>query len=114
MLKPEVIESATEIRVAMGVIKGCGGRCPSNQFAPITIKLAAPIGRRRIVDGTGLPPMPLKPKRLRIPRRYRRDALAFALAAVLAALAALAVGLGVVWAFVRATRRCRRARDHSS
>ena len=87
MLKPEVIESATEIRVAMGVIKGWGGRCPSNPFVPITIKLAAPIGQRKIVDGLFLPPRPLEPKRLRIPRPYRRDAVASALAALAAGAA---------------------------
>ena len=110
MLKPEVIESATEIRVAMGVIKGWGGRCPSNPFVPITIKLAAPIGQRKIVDGLFLPPRPLEPKRLRIPRHYRRDAVA-------SALAALAVGAAIgvaVCGFLRAVWHWRRARDHTS
>ena len=110
MLKPEVIESATEIRVAMGVIKRGGGKfanlCQSNAYAPITIKLAAPIGQRRIVDGLFLPPRPLWPKSLRIPRPYRRNlvisALAFALAVLAMARAAMAV------------RRWRRARDHTS
>ena len=110
MLKPEVIESATEIRVAMGVIAGCGGRCPGNPFVPITIKLAAPIGQRKIVDGLFLPPQPLWPKRLRIPRPYRRDAVA-------SALAALAVGAAIgvaVCGFLRAVWHWRRARDHTS
>ena len=110
MLKPEVIESATEIRVAMGVIKGWGGTCPSNPFVPITIKLAAPIGQRKIVDGLFLPPQPLWPKSLRIPRPYRRDAVA-------SALAALAVGAAIgvaVCGFLRAVWHWRRARDHTS
>ena len=57
--KPEVIESATAIRVAMGVIKGGGGTCPSNSFDPIKIELAAPIGGRKIVDGLFLLPRSL-------------------------------------------------------
>ena len=65
--KPEVIESATAIRVAMGVIKGGGGTCPSNSFDPIKIELAAPIGRRTIVDGLALPPRPLSPRKLSLP-----------------------------------------------
>ena len=113
MLKPEVIESATEIRVAMGVIEGWGGRCPSNPFVPITIKLAAPIGQRKIVDGLFLPPRPLEPKRLRIPRHYRRDAVASALAA-LAVGAAIGVGIFGVVSTVSRVRRWRRARDHTS
>ena len=116
MLKPEVIESATEIRVAMGVIPPDGGRCPSNPFAPITIKLAAPIGQRKIVNGLFLPPHPLWPKRLRIPRPYRRDlmihASAFALAVLAMARAAMAVRR---WRRANAeVRRWRRARDHTS
>jgi len=117
MLKPEVIESATEIRVAMGVIVGSGGRCPSNPYAPITIKLAAPIGQRKIVDGLFLPPRPLWPKSLRIPRPYRRNlvihALAFALAVLAMARAAMAVRR---WRRANAeVRRWRRApRDHAS
>ena len=115
-LKPEVIESATEIRVAMGVIPPDGGRCPSNPFAPITIKLAAPIGQRKIVDGLFLPPRPLEPKRLRIPRPYRRNlviyALAFALAVLAMAMAAMAVRR---WRRANAeVRRWRRTRDHAS
>ena len=113
---PEVIESATEIRVAMGVIPPDGGRCPSNPFAPITIKLAAPIGQRKIVDGLFLPPRPLEPKRLRIPRPYRRNlviyALAFALVVLAMARAAMAVRR---WRRANAeVRRWRRARDHAS
>ena len=113
---PEVIESATEIRVAMGVIPPDGGRCPSNPFAPITIKLAAPIGQRKIVDGLFLPPRPLEPKRLRIPRPYRRNlviyALAFALAVLAMARAAMAVRR---WRRANAeVRRWRCARDHTS
>ena len=94
----------------MGVIKGWGGRCPSNPFVPITIKLAAPIGQRKIVDGLFLPPQPLWPKSLRIPRPYRRDAVA-------SALAALAVGAAIgvaVCGFLRAVWHWRRARDHTS
>ena len=120
-----MIESATEIRVAMGVIKGSGGRCPSNPYAPITIKLAAPIGQRKIVDGLFLPPRPLLPKSLRIPRRpyrriprrpYRRNLVIYALwckVAVLAmAMAAMAVRR---WRRANAeVRRWRRARDHAS
>lgn len=62
MLKPEVIESATEIRLAMGVIPSDDGgtTCPSNAVDPITIELAAPIGQRKIVDGLSLPPRPLE------------------------------------------------------
>ena len=94
----------------MGVIKRGGGKvanlCQSNSYAPITIKLAAPIGQRKIVDGRFLPPRPLWPKSLRIPRPYRRNlmirALAFALAVLAMARAAMAV------------RRWRRARDHTS
>ena len=122
---PEVIESATEIRVAMGVIPPDGGRCPSNPFVPITIKLAAPIGQRKIVDGLFLPPRPLLPKSLRIPRRpyrriprrpYRRNLGIYALwckVAVLAmAMAAMAVRR---WRRANAeVRRWRRARDHAS
>ena len=103
---PEVIESATEIRVAMGVIPPDGGRCPSNPFAPITIKLAAPIGQRKIVDGLFLPPRPLEPKRLRIPRPYRRNLVIYALAFALAVLALARAAMAV--------RRWRRARDHTS
>ena len=111
-----MIESATEIRVAMGVIKGSGGRCPSNPYAPITIKLAAPIGQRKIVDGLFLPPRPLLPKSLRIARPYRRNlviyALAFALAVLAMARAAMAVRR---WRRANAeVRRWRRARDHTS
>ena len=104
------MESATVIRVAMGVIEGWGGRCQSNPYAPITIKVAAPIGQRKIVDGLFLPPRPLGPKRLRIPRHYRRDAVA-------SALAALAVGAAIgvaVCGFLRAVWHWRRARDHTS
>ena len=120
MPKPEVIESATEIRIAMGVIEGGGGRwqllCQSNSYAPITIKLAAPIGQRKIVDGLFLPPRPLLPKSLRIARPYRRNlviyALAFALAVLAMARAAMAVRR---WRRANAeVRRWRRARDHAS
>ena len=106
MLKPEVIESATEIRVAMGVIAGCGGRCPGNPFVPITIKLAAPIGQRKIVDGLFLPPRPLWPKSLRIARPYRRNLVIYALAFALVVLAMARAAMAV--------RRWRRARDHTS
>ena len=62
--------------------------------------------QRKIVDGLFLPPRPLWPKSLRIPQPYRRDlmirALAFALAVLAMARAAMAV------------RRWRRARDHTS
>lgn len=100
----------------MGVIEGWGGRCQSNPYAPITIKLAAPIGQRKIVDGLFLPPRPLEPKRLRIPRPYRRNlviyALAFALAVLAMAMAAMAVRR---WRRANAeVRRWRRARDHAS
>ena len=94
----------------MGVIEGGGGRCQSNPHVPITIKLAAPIGQRKIVDGLFLPPQPLWPKSLRIPRPYRRDALA-------SALAALAVGAAIgvaIWGFSQTAQRWRRARDHTS
>ena len=110
MLKPEVIESATEIRIAMGVIEGGGGKfanlCRSNSYAPLTIKLAAPIGQRKIVDGRFLPPRPLEPKRLRIPRPYRRNLVISALAFALEVLAMARVAMAV--------RRWRRARDHTS
>ena len=101
-----MIESATEIRVAMGVIRGSGGRCPSNPYAPITIKLAAPIGQRKIVDGLFLPPRPLLPKSLRIARPYRRNLVIYALAFALAVLAMARAAMAV--------RRWRRARDHTS
>ena len=112
MPKPEVIESATEIRIAMGVIPPTGAQnCLGHGFDPITIKLAAPIGQRKIVNGLFLPPHPLWPKRLRIPRPYRRDAVA-------SALAALAVGAAIgvaVCGFLRAVWHWRRApRDHTS
>ena len=106
-----MIESATEIRVAMGVIPPTGAQnCLGHGFDPITIKLAAPIGQRKIVDGLFLPPQPLWPKSLRIPRPYRRDAVA-------SALAALAVGAAIgvaVCGFLRAVWHWRRARDHTS
>jgi hypothetical protein len=117
MLKPEVIESATEIRVAMGVIVGSGGRCPSNPYAPITIKLAAPIGQRKIVDGLFLPPRPLLPKSLRIPRPYRRNLMIYALAFGLVVLAMARAAMAVRrWRRANAeVRRWRRApRDHAS
>ena len=117
MPKPEVIESATEIRIAMGVIPPTGAQnCLGHGFDPITIKLAAPIGQRKIVDGLFLPPRPLLPKSLRIPRPYRRNlviyALAFALAVLALARAAMAVrrwrrANAEVWHW-------RRARDHTS
>ena len=117
MLKPEVIESATEIRIAMGVIPPDGSSaCPGNSRDPIKIELAAPIGQRKIVDGLFLPPRPLEPKRLRIPRPYRRNLVIYALwfkVAVLAmAMAAMAVRR---WRRANAeVRRWRRARDHAS
>ena len=126
MPKPEVIESATEIRIAMGVIPPTGAQnCLGHGFDPITIKLAAPIGQRKIVDGLFLPPRPLLPKSLRIPRRpyrriprrpYRRNLVIYALwckVAVLAmAMAAMAVRR---WRRANAeVRRWRRARDHAS
>ena len=98
MPKPEVIESATEIRIAMGVIPPDGAAC-------------------QIVDGLFLPPMPLWPKSLRIPRPYGRDlmiqCLAFALAVLAMARAAMAVRR---WRRANAeVRRWRRApRDHAS
>ena len=100
----------------MGVIEGWGGRCQSNPYAPITIKLAAPIGQRKIVDGLFLPPRPLEPKRLRITPPYRRNlviyALAFALAVLAMAMAAMAVRR---WRRANAeVRRWRRTRDHAS
>jgi len=74
MPKPEVIESATEIRIAMGVIPPTGAQnCLGHGFDPIKIELTAPIGRRKIVDGLILPPEPLKGlPRL---RPHRRDAV---------------------------------------
>ena len=117
MPKPEVIESATEIRIAMGVIPPTGAQnCLGHGFDPITIKLAAPIGQRKIVDGLFLPPRPLLPKSLRIPQPYRRNlmirALAFALAVLAMAMAAMAVRR---WRRANAeVRRWRRARDHAS
>ena len=105
-----------EMRLAMGVIKGSGGRCPSNPYAPITIKLAAPIGQRRIVDGLFLPPRPLWPKSLRIPRPYRRNLVISALAFVLAVLAMVRAAMAVRrWRRANAeVRRWRCARDHTS
>ena len=117
MLKPEVIESATEIRIAMGVIPPDGAQyCPSNSFDPIKIKLAAPIGRRKIVDGLVLPPEPLWPKSLRIPRPYRRNLVIYALAFALAVLAMVRAAMAVRrWRRANAeVRRWRRARDHAS
>ena len=84
-----------------------------------------PIGQRKIVDGLFLPPRPLLPKSLRIPRRpyrriprrpYRRNLVIYALwckVAVLAmAMAAMAVRR---WRRANAeVRRWRRARDHAS
>ena len=115
--RSRVIESATEIRIAMGVIPPTGAQnCLGHGFDPITIKLAAPIGQRKIVDGLFLPPRPLLPKSLRIPRPYRRNlmihALAFALAVLAMARAAMAVRR---WRRANAeVRRWRRARDHAS
>ena len=109
-----VLAFTDDPRPHLDVIEGGGGKfgnlCQSNSYAPITIKLAAPIGQRKIVDGLFLPPRPLEPKRLRIPRHYRRDAVA-------SALAALAVGAAIgvaVCGFLRAVWHWRRARDHTS
>lgn len=57
MRPPEIIESATEIRIAIAVIPPEGPQeCPGNQTAPITIDLQSPIGDREILDGARIPP----------------------------------------------------------
>ena len=75
-----------------------------------------PIGQRKIVDGLFLPPRPLEPKRLRIPRPYRRNLVIHALAFVLAVLAMARAAMAVRrWRRANAeVRRWRRARDHAS
>ena len=65
-----------------------------------------PIGQRKIVDGLFLPPRPLLPKSLRIPRPYRRNLVIYALWCKVAVLAMAMAAMAV--------RRWRRARDHTS
>ena len=113
----------------MGVIPPDGvALCPGHPLDPITIKLAAPIGQRKIVDGLFLPPRPLEPDRWHYRRPYRRSyrrpyrrpyrrnlviyALWFKVAVLAMAMAAMAVRR---WRRANAeVRRWRRARDHTS
>ena len=110
----------------MGVIPPDGvALCPGHPLDPIKIELAAPIGQRKIVDGLFLPPRPLWPKSLRIPRRpyrriprrpYRRNLVIYALWFKVAVLAMARAAMAVRrWRRANAeVRRWRRARDHTS
>ncbi len=57
---PEVIETDTEIRIALVVLPPEGSQtCPGNIADPITIELDSPIGHRTVADGLTVPPSPL-------------------------------------------------------
>lgn len=57
MRPPEVIESATEVRIAIAVLLPEGNQtCQGNPTAPITIELQSPIGDRSLLDGMSVPP----------------------------------------------------------
>ena len=60
MRPPEVIETDTEIRIAVAVVPPDGPQtCPGNPPVPLTIELSAPIGDRAVLDGIRVPPEPL-------------------------------------------------------
>ncbi|MDG2026718.1 MAG: hypothetical protein P8J50_06385 [Acidimicrobiales bacterium] len=61
MRPPEIIESDTEIRVAIAVVPPEGNQtCPGNPPAPIEMELDSPIGDRTILDGLRVPPIDLE------------------------------------------------------
>jgi len=57
MQPPEVIETDTAVRIALGVIPPEGPQtCPGNELAPITIELSSPLGDRELLDGIWVEP----------------------------------------------------------
>ncbi len=57
MQPPEVMETDTAVRVALGVIPPEGSQtCPGNELAPITIELSSPLGDRELLDGIWVEP----------------------------------------------------------
>jgi len=57
MQPPEVIETDTAVRVALGVVPPEGVQsCPGNELAPITIELSSPLGDRELLDGIWVEP----------------------------------------------------------
>ncbi|NOX30492.1 MAG: hypothetical protein GXP35_10660 [Actinobacteria bacterium] len=62
MQRAEVIETDDVVRVAIGVVSPEGDQtCPSNELAPITIELSAPLGDRELLDGIWVEPTPVGP-----------------------------------------------------
>ncbi|MEM9465600.1 MAG: hypothetical protein AAGA90_09505 [Actinomycetota bacterium] len=60
MYPPEVVETETEIRIAIAVIPPEGPQeCPDNPADPVEVELDAPIGDRTILDGLRVPATPL-------------------------------------------------------
>jgi hypothetical protein len=61
LLDPQVIETDDQILLGFVVVEQVGGQeCPGNPRVRVTVELASPLGDRTIVDGTTVPPRPLR------------------------------------------------------
>lgn len=57
IVEPAVIADATTVTVVFGVVPRPGEQaCPSNPETPFTLRLPEPLGDRRLLDGSSVPP----------------------------------------------------------
>ena len=60
---PQLIETDDEVLVAFAVIPVSGvATCQESPASPVRVKLSQPLGERALLDGTLMPPAPIKPR----------------------------------------------------